>query len=219
MADSWFESVDQPTAPERSNAPRARKASDNDEVSVVASGAHNRGKVISLVFVLIVVLAVSVAYLVNAANNANEEAVESTPAGNSSDTEQAVADPESVIGVAGDCRPDPGEVSVSADDENVRGAVAKWQKAYYSRDVAALKDSIAPGSWLLDNDWDSVLDEAAPDGTTWCAVMSPLEDPEVVDVDVTVSFADGKSETYPQRVTGVEEAGHWLIKDFETREG
>jgi hypothetical protein len=217
MADSWFDNVDQPPAPERSDAPRAQAMSDNDGTAT----KHKTAGIVALVLVFVVIVGAAIAYLVNGSNAANEQ-VNAAPAPSvtTSPITDAVVpqDPDAVIGVAGDCKPEDGEVAVTANDDTVRGAVAQWQTAYYSRDVDTLISAIAPDSWLLDNDWPVILEEAAPDGTTWCAVMSPLTSPDVVDVDVTVSFADGTSETYPQRVTGVLAAEHWLIADIEPRE-
>nr|WP_172688412.1 hypothetical protein [Corynebacterium glutamicum] len=48
--------------------------------------------------------------------------------------------------------------------------------------------------------------------------MSPLSSPEIVDVDVTVIFPDGTSQTYPQRVTGVLEGDSWKISTIDPRE-
>lgn len=223
MAEDWFDEMSQPPAPEREPAPGEQEVSGNDGSSKTSTEEqkpeHKRRKWIPItgVFVLITIAAGSVAFLVNSSNN---KAVEATSAGENEAVDIAVeaTDQDSAIGVAGECEPEDGEVEIAADDHTVRGAVAQWQSAYYSRDVPSLEAAIAPESWLLENEWNSILAEAAPGGTNWCAVMSPTTG-DSVDVDVMVTFPDGDSEIYPQTVSGVSDGEHWLIEDITSREG
>lgn len=215
MAEDWFDVVGQPPAPDRGDAPREQEVPDNDGSTKTKTEEKTKRPSpawITTVSALGVVIvgAGAVAYLVNGSNST---------AGDTGTVDAAaeVTDHDSVIGVAGECEPEDGEVEIAEDDATVRGAVAQWQSAYYSRDVETLESAIVPDSWLLDNDWESVLAEAAPDGTSWCAVMSPTTD-ESVDVDVMVTFPDGDSETYPQTVSGTRAGAHWLIDDITSRE-
>lgn len=219
MAEDWFDMVGQPPAPDREDASRGQEVPDNDGSTTTKTKENAKRPSPAWVTTasalgLVIVGAGAVAFLVNDSNSTAAE-----QAGNSAavDTAAEVTDHDSVIGVAGDCEPEDGEVEIAEDDATVRGAVAQWQAAYYSRDVETLESAIAPDSWLLDNDWENVLAEAAPDGTSWCAVMSPTAD-ESVDVDVMVTFPDGDSETYPQTVSGTRDGEHWLIDDITSRE-
>lgn len=221
MAQDWFDVVSQPPAPAREDA-TGPEVSDNDGKITEETTETTKNKTAAWVTAagalgLVVVAAGSVAYLVNASNSSADVAEEAASVPASVDQAVEITDRDSVIGVAGECEPEDGEVHITADDATIRGAVAQWQSSYYSRDVEVLESAIAPGSWLLDNDWESVLTEAAPDGTTWCAVMSPTTD-ESVNVDVMVSFPDGESVTYPQTVSGVRDGDSWLIEDITTRE-
>lgn len=226
MAENdWFEAVGQPSTPERSNAPGARGMPDNDGQEVPKKNKHATATVVGSLGV-VVVIASAVAYLTNASNTVDQQAsAEISEAASLTTTRVAPMqdrvipeDPEIAIGIAGECRPQDGEVEISAEEDSVRGAVARWQSAYYQQDAETLTTSIAPDSWLLENDWPEILAEAAPEGTTWCAVMSPASD-TTVDVDVMVTLPDGGSTTYPQTVTGqLQPDGNWAIEDIETRE-
>lgn len=217
MAEDWFDVVGQPPAPDREDAPREQEVPDNDgSTKTEEKTKHKSPAWVTTVSALGVVIvgAGAVAYLVNDSNSVAAEQAGDTGA---VDTAAEVTDHDAVIGVAGECEPEDGEVEIAEDDATIRGAVAQWQSAYYSRDVEMLESAIAADSWLLDSDWESVLTEAAPDGTSWCAVMSPTTG-ESVDVDVQVTFPDGDSETYPQTVSGVRDGEHWLIDDITSRE-
>lgn len=222
MAQDWFDVVGQPPAPTREDA-KGPEVPDNDGRTTEKATGTTKSKAPAWATAtgalgLVVVTAGSVAYLVNGSNsNAAELPDEAASVPASVGTAAEITDRDSVIGVAGECEPEDGEVHVTADDATIRGAVAQWQSSYYSRDVETLESAIAPGSWLRDNDWESVLTEAAPDGTIWCAVMSPTTN-ESVDVDVMVTFPDGESVTYPQTVSGVRDGESWLIEDITTRE-
>lgn len=221
MAQDWFDVVSQPPAPAREDA-TGPEVSDNDGKITEETTGTTKNKTAAWVTAagalgLVVVAAGSVAYLVNASSSSADVAEEAASVPASVDQAAETTDRDSVIGVAGECEPEDGEVHITADDATIRGAVAQWQSSYYSRDVETLESAIALDSWLLDNDWESVLTEAAPDGTTWCAVMSPTTD-ESVDVDVMVTFPDGESVTYPQTVSGVRDGDSWLIEDITTRE-
>lgn len=218
MSD-WFESVGQPASPERGDAPGEPRTPDNDDRESKKYGTATAVGALAVV----VIIASAVGYLTLSGNDndsATSAAAEVSPPTTSSTVQDRIVPevPEEAIGVAGDCRPQDGEVEIGTDDESVRGAVARWQQAYYEQDVETLESAIAPGSWLHENDWSEVLAEAAPEGTTWCAVMSATEDSSV-DVDVMVTMPDGDSTTYPQTVTGQQQPdGEWAIYDIETRE-
>lgn len=219
MAEDWFDVVGQPPAPDRGDASREQEVPDNDGSTTTTTEEKSKRTSPNWVTAvgalgLVILGAGSVAYLVNSSNStAAELANETEPVSTTAES----TDPDRVIGVAGECEPEDEEVEVVAEDTTIRGAVAQWQSAYYSRDVETLESAIAPDSWLLDNDWENVLAEAAPAGTSWCAVMSPTTD-ESVDVDVMVTFPDGDSVTYPQTVSGIRDGEHWLIDDITSRE-
>lgn len=129
---------------------------------------------------------------------------------------QAAVNPDEQVAVAGQCKPEQGETTLSTADTSLRGVVAKWQSKYYDRDTS-LTDYLTEESWLHDQDWEKVLEEGAPEGSSWCAVMAPVKD-NSVDVDVMVTFADDSSQVYQQTVTGKQdEAGTWRIDDIEIR--
>ena len=225
MADhDWFEAVGQPSTPERSNASGARDMPDNDGREEPKKNTRVTATIVASLGV-VVIIASAVAYLTNASSEAKQQAQATAEAAAVTTTRVAPLqdrilpeDPETAIGVAGECRPQDREVEVSAEEDTVRGAVARWQSAYYQQDAQTLSESIAPGSWLLENNWPAVLAEAAPEGTTWCAVMSPASG-NTVDVDVMVTLPEGESTTYPQTVTGQQQPdGTWAIEDIETRE-
>src|SRR5690606_3687002 len=125
---------------------------------------------------VVVIIASAVAYLTNASSEAKQEAQATAEAAAVTTTRVAPLqdrilpeDPETAIGVAGECRPQDRAVEVSAEEGPLRGAIARGQSAYYQQDAQTLSESIAPGSWLLENNRPAVLAEAAPEGTTWCA--------------------------------------------------
>ena len=129
---------------------------------------------------------------------------------------QATGNQDEQVAVAGQCEPEQDETTLSTADTSLRGVVAKWQGKYYDRDTS-LTDYLTEGSWLHDQDWEEVLAEGAPEGSSWCAVMAPVKG-NSVDVDVMVTFADNSSQVYQQTVTGQQdEDGTWRIDDIEIR--
>ena len=129
---------------------------------------------------------------------------------------QATGNQDEQVAVAGQCDPEQDEITLSTADTSLRGVVAKWQGKYYDRDTS-LTDLLTEGSWLHDQDWEEVLAEGAPEGSSWCAVMAPVKG-NSVDVDVMVTFADNSSQVYQQTVTGQQdEDGTWRIDDIEIR--
>ncbi|WP_342319201.1 hypothetical protein [Corynebacterium mayonis] len=174
---------------------------------------------IPVLVVILVIAAWAGWYLVSAGNDIAAGAdEESAQAGSSSSVvEMAPVNPDTQVAVAGQCEPQEGETSLSTGDTTLRGTISKWQDAYYSQDAEALGQYLTPESWMNEQDWAAILPEAAPEGTSWCAVMAPVEDSSV-DVDLMVTFADGSSQTYQQTVVGAEGAdGAWLIDDILTR--
>lgn len=129
---------------------------------------------------------------------------------------EAASNPDEQVAVAGQCEPEDDETTLSTADTSLRGVVAQWQEKYYDRDTS-LTDHLTESSWLRDQDWEQILAEGAPDGSSWCAVMGPVED-DHVDVDVMVTYADNSSQVFKQTVTGAQDAdGTWLIDDIEIR--
>lgn len=226
MAENdWFNAVDHPSTAKDNTAPGAHKMPDNDAREGPKKNTHVTATVVASLGV-VMGLASAIAYLTDTSNDTNQQAQATAETAALTTTRVApmqdkilLDDPETAIGVAGQCRPQDGEAQVSAEEDTVRGAVARWQSAYYQQDAETLRNSIAPDSRLLDNAWPAILAEAAPAGTTWCAVMSPTSD-TTVDVDVMVTLPDGDATTYPQTVTGQQQPdGTWTIYDIETREG
>lgn len=227
MGDSWFERQRQATHHRGGDAPVAGGGDETAQFPAITDGSGGedvshaefaggtsrprRGvksaPVVSVVVAcvtLLVIAASAVAYVVVHSGSAD---VSPAP---------VVASPDSSVGVAGQCEAKDTETTVEATDSSLRGVVARWEDAYYRRDVG-LTQFLTPSSWLRDQDWAAVLPTAAPDGSKWCAVMSPV-DGTSVDVDVMVEFADGSHQTYQQRVLGSQDAGGvWLIDDIQTR--
>lgn len=105
-----------------------------------------------------------------------------------------------------------------AGEESIRGAVATFETAYFDRNSDALIDSLSEDSPLREQDWDKVLNEVAPDGTTWCAELAPVEQGATsVDVDLEMKTPGGKAETYTQTIHGDKTASGWVVTSVEAR--
>lgn len=219
---SWFDEF------EKSQADTATVEEDTQAIagSTRAASSRRGGRDVRTTMWLIPVLGVILAialwaawYLMNAGNDTTASAEgESAQAGSSSSVvEMAPVDPDTQVAVAGQCEPQEGETTLSTGDATLRGTVARWQEAYYAQDADGLGQYLAPESWMHEQDWAAILPEAAPEGTSWCAVMAPVEDSSV-DVDLMVTFADGSSQTYQQTVVGAQGPdGTWMIDDIVTR--
>lgn len=219
---SWFDEF------EKSHADTATVDEDAqaDAGSTRVMAPRERGGEMRTTMWLIPVLAVILAsglwatwYLWNAGNDtvASAEGELAQAGSSSSVVEMAPVDPDAQVAVAGQCEPQEGETTLSTGDATLRGTVAKWQDAYYSQDAEALGQYLTPQSWMHEQDWAAILPEAAPEGTSWCAVMAPVEDSSV-DVDLMVTFADGSSQTYQQTVVGEQGLdGTWMVDDIVTR--
>ena len=79
---------------------------------------------------------------------------------------------------------------VAADDSTPDGVVVAFQEAYYSGDVAGVKERVAPGSYLERTDWPTVL--KGLEGTEFCVSTTVTTD-STVDADVTVRSTDDEA--------------------------
>lgn len=104
-----------------------------------------------------------------------------------------------------------------AQEDSPRGAVAVFESAYFAQDSQAVKDAVSPDSHMQEQDWDKVLKEAAPEGTTWCATMPPA-DGDAVDVDLEMSLPHERPVVYRQTATAEQHNGEWLITEISARE-
>lgn len=211
--DSWFDEAEQnqaeePAAPKAEKPKREKATSTKVKTStgISASALQVMGLLGAL---LLVVIAAS---LVLMRATGGDDADSATGA-----TSTMTVDPAGQIAVAGQCNLEEGEVRLSVADTTLRGTIAQWQTAYYAEDVETVKQLLAPNSWMQEQDWAAILPDAAPEGSSWCAVMAPVKD-DSVDVDLMVSFADGSTQTYQQTVSGTQtESGEWQIVDITTR--
>lgn len=125
------------------------------------------------------------------------------------------------VGYAGECTDASGKTPIAASSKDLRGAVVAFEEAYYSQDSEALLETVAKDSGLAETDWDTVLPEAAPEGTTWCVTIQPAK-PEArsVDIDLNVTDPDGDETTYRQRVSGKTVPGtqQWRLTKIESRQ-
>lgn len=211
--DSWFDEAEQnqaeePAAPKAEKPKREKAASTKVKTSTGISASALQ--VMGLLGALLLVVIAAALVLMRATGG--DDADSATGA-----TSTMTVDPAGQIAVAGQCEPEEGEVRLSVADTTLRGTISKWQTAYYSEDAETVKQLLAPDSWMQDQDWATILPDAAPEGSSWCAVMAPVKD-DSVDVDLMVTFADGSSQTYQQTVSGAQnESGEWQIVDITTR--
>lgn len=212
--DSWFDEAEQnqaeePAAPKAEKPKREKAASTKVKTSTGISASALQ--VMGLLGALLLVVIAAALVLMRATGGDDADSATS-PA-----TSTVSVDPAGQIAVAGQCELEEGEVRLSVADTTLRGTIAQWQTAYYAEDVETVKQLLAPSSWMQEQDWAAILPEAAPEGSSWCAVMAPVKD-DSVDVDLMVSFADGSTQTYQQTVSGTQtESGEWQIVDITTR--
>nr|WP_162933261.1 hypothetical protein [Corynebacterium lactis] len=123
------------------------------------------------------------------------------------------------VGYAGTCPDASGKKPVAANRNDLRGTVVAFQTAYYNRDTHALMETVAANSGLAAAEWTSILDQAAPEGTLWCATLQPASG-NVVDIDLAVTSPSGDKETYRQRVTGRQMPGstRWQLTKIDSRQ-
>lgn len=220
---TWFDQMENAQTSSPSDNGLDAEQSESSAARAVAPQESRIGSrpVVWLVPVIVVVAALAVWsgwYLIST-GDASSTAEEETPAPVSSAVlEAALVDPDTQVAVAGQCEPEDGETTLSTGDESLRGTVARWQSAYYAQDPT-LTEFLTPESWMHEQAWAEILPDAAPEGTSWCAVMAPVtDDGASVDVDLIVKFSDGSSQTYQQTVLGDQNPqGSWLIDDIVTR--
>lgn len=117
---------------------------------------------------------------------------------------------------AGECSDVAGKQRVSASPQTLNGAFAAFQTAYYAGDASSIHSLIDEQSPLAETDWETVLADAGVEGSTWCATYGEAKT-KGVDVDLTVTDAQGKQVTYQQRVTGTRVGSHWKLHSISTR--
>lgn len=230
MAESWFDKVRQETeaaaaasvlededntskdsqeeAPRRSNRPAPTRPRLNWTVGLVGAAGT-----------VLVVAGAATFWLVNSeGGQAPAELAADVELSVPPTTTGPVVPPEELVGVAGQCEPEVSETVVDGADRTLRGAVARYQAAYYAMDAEGLTTELTESSWMQDQDWAEILPTAGVDGASWCAVMAPQEN-ESVNVDLMVTFPDGSDQLYPQTVIGQEIGDKWAIEDIVVREG
>lgn len=212
--DSWFDQAQQEqqedTSVVKAEKPSREKGFSSQSRPSAGISANTWQVLVLLGALLLVVIAASVVLMRVSGDDKADSAT--SPA-----TSTVSVDPAGQIAVAGQCELEEGEVRLSVADTTLRGTIAQWQTAYYAEDVETVKQLLAPNSWMQEQDWAAILPEAAPEGSSWCAVMAPVKD-DSVDVDLMVSFADGSTQTYQQTVSGTQtESGEWQIVDITTR--
>lgn len=122
------------------------------------------------------------------------------------------------VGYAGQCADASGKTPVAAGRNDLRSTVVAFETAYYSRDARGLMETVAKDSGLAATEWDTVLDQAAPEGTTWCVTLQPTQGSSV-DIDLVVTSPDGEEQTYRQRVSGrpVPGSTRWQLTKIDSR--
>lgn len=122
------------------------------------------------------------------------------------------------VGYAGTCTDASGKTPVAAGRNDLRSTVVAFETAYYNRDARGLMETVAKDSGLAATDWDTVLDQAAPEGTTWCVTLQPPRGSSV-DIDLVVTSPDGEEQTYRQRVSGRQVPGstRWQLTKIDSR--
>lgn len=210
---SWFDQLDGSDQIDQSQQPLSADSSGGALVRMCMRMCMQKFFVIPVVVLL--VLSVTFGVL-GVLLSTDQSEINATAVSSPTTVEVVHRDPDAQVAVAGQCEPEENEVVLSTGDATLRGTVAKWQKAYYAQDTT-LTDYLTESSWMHEQDWAAILPEAAPAGSSWCAVMAPVKG-DRVDVDVLVTFSDGSSQTYQQTVVGGQSAtGQWLIDDIVTR--
>lgn len=103
---------------------------------------------------------------------------------------------------------------VAADDRTPDGVVVAFQEAYYSGDVAGVKERVAPGSYLERTDWPTLL--TGLEGTEFCVKTTVTTD-STVDADVTVRSTDDEA-MFLQTYTVKKVADQYKIVAIDDRE-
>ncbi len=132
--------------------------------------------------------------------------------GGSTGVSGSVADPTRSM-VVGSC---PDAVDAPEEGSTLAAAVAQFEQAYYSRDEKSLLATLTPSSALREQNWKDVLTKAAPQGTRWCATVTPTPADSVVTVVVSSKTPEGDLAVYTSTVTGERIDGAWKITKFET---
>ena len=128
--------------------------------------------------------------------------------------------PPAPVGYAGQCEDASGKTPIVGGTKDLRSAVVAFEKAYYGQDTDALMETVAQDSGLAETDWETVLPEAAPEGTTWCVTIQPTKpQAKSVDIDLTVTDPNGEETMYRQRVSGKTVPGtqQWRLTKIESR--
>lgn len=216
---SWFDDFEQkpPTADEDDVFADGGEDIEEETPKRARGGAITVDRstivVIGAVVLATVVAVLALVYLMNR-SGADDSVADG--AAETDTVQQTTVNQDEQVAVAGQCEPEEDETTLSTGDTSLRGVVAKWQGKYYDRDTS-LTEYLTEGSWLHDQDWEEVLAEGAPEGSSWCAVMAPVKE-NSVDVDVMVTFADNSSQVYQQTVIGKQDTdGTWRIDDIEIR--
>lgn len=212
---SWFDDIEQQPSADAEDDDVFSEDTEDETPKRARGGAVSIDRsmiIIGGIIVLAVVIAVASLWYLKSASTGDTQA----DGAQETVSVQATGNQDEQVAVAGQCEPEQDETTLSTADTSLRGVVAKWQGKYYDRDTS-LTDYLTEGSWLRDQDWEEVLAEGAPEGSSWCAVMAPVKG-NSVDVDVMVTFADNSSQVYQQTVTGQQdEDGTWRIDDIEIR--
>lgn len=212
---SWFDDIEQQPSADAEDDDVFLEDAEDETPKRARGGAGTIDRsmiIIGGIVVLAVLVAVAALWYLKSASTGDKQA----DGAQETASVQATGNQDEQVAVAGQCEPEQDETTLSTADTSLRGVVAKWQGKYYDRDTS-LTDYLTEGSWLRDQDWEEVLAEGAPEGSSWCAVMAPVNG-NSVDVDVMVTFADNSSQVYQQTVTGQQdEDGTWRIDDIEIR--
>ena len=212
---SWFDDIEQQSSTDTEDDDVFAEDTEDETPKRARGGAVSIDRsmiIICGIVVLAVLVAVAALWHLKSASTRDVQA----DGAQETASVQATGNQDEQVAVAGQCDPEQDEITLSTADTSLRGVVAKWQGKYYDRDTS-LTDLLTEGSWLHDQDWEEVLTEGAPEGSSWCAVMAPVKG-NSVDVDVMVTFADNSSQVYQQTVTGQQdEDGTWRIDDIEIR--
>lgn len=147
-------------------------------------------------------------------DSGNENSAADKPSLQATADQQTSSDTTSQTVYAGKC--DGAGLGVEPSTDTLKGSVAAFQKAYFSKDADALTRVLADDSPLKQQDWKRILGDVNRE-STYCVKITPVS-ASTVDTDLTVK-TDGSKKTYLQKVTGVNKDGKWLISEFEKRSG
>lgn len=243
MADNWIDALDErdkqlepepelaikavPSGDDFSNDDEAPGHSAAQPVTDPGKSFHLSRPVVVGSIAVVGVLGIGIASAVTLTNTLNsddqvvaEDADKPGPVGVeavSGETESAAADMENTqVSIGSDCSEATADDVISED--SARSAVTAFEEAYFAQDGDSVKQHVAKDSSLYKQDWDKVLKEAAPQGTTWCATMQPAEG-ESVDVDLKMTPPGERASVYRQTVTAELADGQWVVTNVAAREG